>query len=172
MATFVRDRLRAHAAGLLLSFLAFFLGFGLGAAFGANEAAIKDGLANDGRAALATKYEGDAEKMQKVVSKSWSYMKRAHLHAGVLGACSMVMILALALVVPPSLPSKACSTLLGLGAPVYGLFWLLAAQSAPGLGSTGAGKDANEWAALLGSGSLIIGTVGAAVLITLALFRR
>ncbi len=164
--------MRPHVAGLLLAFLGLFLGFGLGAAFGANEDALKGHLKEEAAAVLATAYEGDQAKADKVTAKSWTYMKRAHLHAGVLGASALAVIVVLALATAPSLPGRACSTLVGLGAPLYGLFWLLAALSAPGLGSTGAGKDANEWVAILGSGSVLLGTAGAAVLIAVGLLRR
>jgi hypothetical protein len=169
---FVQARIKAHAAGVLLAFLGFVLGFGLGAVFGANEEGVKQHLEAEGRAALATEYDGDEAAMKKVTSKSWSYMKRAHLHAGVLGATSMATILLLALIAPPSITGRICSTLLGLGAPLYGLFWMLAALDAPGLGSTSAGKAANEFVGLIGSGSVIVGTLGALVLVVMALFRK
>ena len=110
-------------------------------------------------------YGGDAAAQKKVVSKSWSYMKRAHLHGGVLGGSSVALILLLALLGTPGRLEQTASVLLGGGSLAYGLFWMLAGFTAPGLGSTGAAKDALEWLAVPSAGGLLIG-LGIVVVMT------
>jgi hypothetical protein len=56
------------------------------------------------------------------------------------------------------------STLLGIGAIGYPLFWMLAGLKAPALGSTGAAKESLSWLAIPSAACLVTGG-----LITLAL---
>ena len=48
------------------------------------------------------------------------------------------------------------SLLSGLGSIGYGIFWLLAGSLAPGMGSTGAAKDAVGFLAQISGGSFFI----------------
>ena len=145
--------------GLLLAVLAMLFGFGLGALFGASEATVKDKLKADGQAALTEMYQGDTAEMEKVVSKSWAYMLRAHLHAGVMGIGAVAMILLIAFSNAGSADTKITSIALGAGALLYGLFWMLAGFKAPSVGGTGAAKEAYYWIAWPGSGAYILATL-------------
>ncbi|MEZ4266595.1 MAG: hypothetical protein R3F39_09475 [Myxococcota bacterium] len=167
MDTFAATRLSPLLAGVVLSLCALLFGFGMGGAFGAAEDSIKGNLESSASAVLATVYEGDQAKADAVVSKSWSYLKRAHMHAGGIGAAALAMVLLLALLGPPTRATRLVALALGLGAVLYPLFWLLAGLKAPGLGSTGAAKDALEWLAIPGAGGVLLGTFG-----TLALTIR
>lgn len=150
--------LRPLKVGVILTLLAFLLGFGLGGTFGAAEDAIKGKLRRDGEAALDSAYSGDEAKMNGVVSKSWSYLKRAHMHGGGLAAAALGMILLLATLPGASAPRTFTASLLGAGALGYPLFWLLAGLKAPGLGGTDAAKASLAWLALPSSGAFILGT--------------
>lgn len=161
------DELRELRIGVTLALLALLFGFGLGGVFGAAEDDLKAHLKGSAQAVLATAYEGDAAKADAVAKKSWSYLKRAHMHGGGMGAAALALILLLA-----ALPScrklrKATAILLGAGALLYPVFWLLAGFNAPGLGSTGAAKEGLKILAVPSSGAFLLGTLG-----TFALFVR
>ncbi|WP_053403911.1 hypothetical protein [Persicobacter sp. CCB-QB2] len=144
--------------GLTLSVLAIFLGFLIGGLFGANEDALKNHLKTEGQAVLSTVYQNDEAAMNKTVAKSWSYLKRAHLHAGAIGAAALALLLLLG-ALPVSYISKLFNSwLIGLGALIYPIFWLLAGLKAPGLGSTHAAKESLNWLAIPSAGALLIGT--------------
>lgn len=164
MDTFAKTRLYPLLPGFVLSLCALLMGFSLGGAFGAAEDSIKSTLQSSASAVLETAYEGDQAKADAVVSKSWSYLKRSHLHAGGIGAAALAMLLLLALLGPPTRATQGVALLLGLGAMIYPLFWMVAGFKAPGLGGTGAAKDALEWMAVPGAGAVLLGTLGTLVL--------
>ncbi len=85
--------LRPFAPGLILALFAILFGFLLGGAFGAAETSIKEHLDASGSAVLSSVYHGDTQKKDAVVKKSWQYMKRAHLHGGVIGAAVLASII-------------------------------------------------------------------------------
>ena len=145
--------------GLILAVLAMLFGFGLGALFGASEDTIKDKLKADGEAVKTEIYKSDTAAMEKVVSKSWAYMLRAHLHGGVMGIGAVAMILLVAFSNAGTTEAKITSIALGAGALLYGLFWMLAGFKAPSLGSTGAAKEVYAWVAWPGSGAYILATL-------------
>jgi hypothetical protein len=153
----MNDQLRPLAPGILLALLAIALGFGLGATFGAAEDWLKAGLRASGEAVLESIYGGDEVQMTKVVDKSWVYFKRAHLHANALGTTALSCCLLLGLLGRPGRVERIAATALGAGALLYGLFWLLAGQAAPGLGSTGAAKESLQFIAVPGAGLCLIG---------------
>jgi hypothetical protein len=158
--------------GLILALLSILFGYAVGIAFGAAEDSLKDGLKASGEAVLASVYQGDAEALQKVLDKSWAYYKRAHLHAGALGASAVAQILLLsALMARPWLKSLT-AVMLGAGALGYGVYWLLAALRAPGLGSTSAAKESLDWLAIPASGFCVFGTLLVLVLAFRSLFLR
>ncbi len=159
--------LRPFAAGLVLALLAALFSVGVGLAFGAAEDSLKQGLEASGQAALADVYGGDEAKMKAVTAKSWSYYKRAHLHAGAMSTAALASIFLLAFVGGPRRLAQLAAIGLGFGALGYGVFWLLAGQMAPGLGGTGAAKEALEWLALPSTGGYALG-----MLVTLALLVR
>jgi hypothetical protein len=154
---FARERLRPLAPGIVLGLLAIALGFGMGAAFGVSEDSLKAGLATSGEAVLDSAYGGDRDAMTKVVKKSWQYYKRAHLHANALGTTAIACTLLLALLGTPGWRERIAAGALGGGALLYGTFWLLAGSMAPGLGGTGAAKEALSFVAIPGSGLCMIG---------------
>lgn len=166
-------RLRTVRAGILLSLLTILAGFALGGVFGAAEDTLKGGLAASAEAVRVTVYADDASKMKEVVDKSWNYYKRAHLHAGAIGTATLVASVLLGLLAAsPATLRSVVATGLGAGGFGYGLFWLLAAQRAPGLGGTGAAKASLEWLAVPSSGLLIGGLVVTIVLAARELYGR
>jgi hypothetical protein len=156
---------------MALTLAGFLFGFGLGGVFGAAEASIKGTLKASADAVLDTVYAGDAAKAKAVVSKSWSYCKRAHMHGGGMAAAALAMILLLAAMPACGRYKFAASTMLGIGALGYPLFWLLAAFRAPGMGSTGAAKESLAFLALPTSGCFIAGTAAVAVGFCVKAFR-
>ena len=154
--------------GLLLSLLAILLGFGLGGVFGRFEDGIKEGLQESATAVLDAEYGGSAAEAAKVADNAWVYHKRAHMHWGGIGAATLAVSILLGLAGAGRGAGRWVALALGVGAVLYPLAWLLAGRSAPGLGSTGAGKE--QWGLLfqLPAGLLILGTVAAIVLVARA----
>jgi hypothetical protein len=160
MANATSTQLRALWPGAILALLAILFGFGLGGAFGAAEDSLKGGLRASADAVFETVYAGDAARRDAVVKKSWSYMKRAHLHGGAIGAAALASVLLLALLGPPGWLEQLSAFAFGAGALLYAVFWLSAGLTAPGLGSTHDAKEALGWLAIPGSGLAILGLVG------------
>jgi hypothetical protein len=160
-------RLKGMKIGVSFALLSLLYGFGLGAVFGAAEDSIKAHLEEEGRAVLETVYEGEPARMDKIVSKSWTYFKRAHLHANGIGTASLAMILLLACIGTGGRLEQVAAALLGVGALGYSSFWMFAGLTAPGLGSTGAAKEALQWLAIPTSGACIAGLI-----LVLVLFGR
>jgi hypothetical protein len=153
--------------GILLALLTLVYGFGLGIGFGAAEDWIKGHLKAEAGTVLATVYAGDEVAAKAVVSKSWVYMKRAHLHANGLGTSALALILLLCcLSGADRLRGLACVGL-GAGALGYAAFWMFAGLRAPGLGSTGLAKESLAWLAIPSSGLCVLG-----LLVALGLFVR
>lgn len=150
-------------AGALLALTAILLGFVLGGAFGAFEDVVKGRLEASGNAALATAYNGDVAAKDRVVSKSWEYLKRAHLHGGAIGAAALGSIAILLLTTRLGPIARLSAPAFGAGALIYSIFWLVAGFAAPGMGSTGAAKEAFKWLAVPGAGLAILGVVGTMV---------
>jgi len=166
-------QLRPLRHGLALALAALLFGFGLGIVFGAAEDSLKEGLAEDGRAALEERYGGDEAAMEKVTAKAWTYYKRAHLHAGGMGAAALALILFLSFLGYPRRSKSMIAIFLGAGALGYPVFWLLAATRAPGMGGTGAAKESLQWLAIPSSGLFVIGTLATAgILVFYAFIRR
>ncbi len=165
-------RLTTVRVGLLLSLLTMLFGYGLGGAFGAKEAAIKSHLQSSADAVKDSVYSGDTAKLKKTVKKSWVYCKRAHLHANAMGTTAVVLCLLLALLDQRDRLRAVTAGLLGAGSLGYGLFWLLAALRAPGLGSTGAAKDTLEWLAIPSAGASIVGVALVLGLTAVAVFKK
>ena len=166
------DLVRAVLPGLLLATLTLLLGFGLGVVFGLNEEAITSRLAASAAAAPAAVYHGDAAAMNAVLSKSWAYMQRSHLHAGALGTTAVALSMIVVLLGIRPLVARVISLAAGAGGLGYSVFWVWAGSRAPGLGSTGAAKESLSWLAIPSSGLVVAGTAAVAVLLLLQLFRR
>jgi hypothetical protein len=146
----------APGIGLALASIAF--GFGLGVAFGAVEDDLKDHLQASAQA-------------KPVVKKSWTYFKRAHLHANALGTTALAASLLLALLGPPGVLARLSSFGLGAGALFYAAYWLFAGLMAPGLGSTSAAKESLAWLAIPSSGACVAGLAGTLICAIRATFR-
>lgn len=158
-------RARAALPGFLLATLTVFLGFALGGLFGLNEDAIKSRLEARAAAVEATVYQGDKAAADAVLAKSWTYMQRAHLHAGATGTAAVALIGMLVLIGAAPQSIRATGWLLGLGTLGYSAFWLWAGFRAPGLGGTGAAKESLKWLAMPSAGAILLGTLCALVLV-------
>jgi hypothetical protein len=150
--------------GIALALLTLLYGFSLGGAFGAFEDNIKGSLEASAMAVKDTVYQGDEAAMKKITAKSWTYMKRAHLHANGLGTAALAIIFVLAGTRASSRVRGVISTALGLGALGYASFWMFAALTAPALGSTHDAKEALSWLAIPSAGLLILGLVAVLIL--------
>jgi hypothetical protein len=107
-----------------------------------------------------TVYQGDATRRDAVVSKSWSYLKRAHLHGGAIGAAALASILLLGMLGSAGLLERASAVAFGAGSLLYSTFWLAAGLTAPSVGSTGEAKDALGFLAIPGAGLCLLGIGG------------
>ena len=153
-------RLKGMKIGVFLALLSLLYGFGLGGVFGVAEDSIKDHLEAEAQAVFETVYGGDQARMDKTLSKSWTYFKRAHLHANGLGTAALAMILLLSCsAAAAGRLEQLTASLLGGGALGYASFWMFAGLRAPGLGGTGAAKETLQWLAVPTSGACIIGLI-------------
>ena len=168
---FARERLRPLAPGILLAFASIAFGFGLGIAFGAAEHDLKDHLHANAQAVLESADAGDESQGRSVVGKSWTYFKRAHLHANSLGTTALVASLLLSLLGPPGVLARLSSFGLGAGALFYAAYWLFAGLMAPELGSTSAAKDSLAWLAIPSSGACVAGLLGTLICLIRAIFQ-
>ena len=151
------ENLRVVKLGILFCLLTLLYGFGLGIGFGAFEDDLKKHLKSSAEAVFDSKYEGSTRKMKKITDKSWTYFKRAHLHANGLGTSSLVLILLLSSLPTASVLKIVTALFLGLGSFGYSLFWMFAGLRAPGMGSTGAAKESLKWLAMPSSGLCVLG---------------
>ena len=157
--------------GLFLSLAAILLGFCLGGFFGANEDGVKSYLGNRAAAVMDTVYRGNRDRARSARDKGWSYLKRAHLHAGAIGAASLAAITLLALMPVPAPLKTILSLDIGLGGFGYPLYWLLVALRVPSMGSSTAAKESLSWLAIPSAGMLIVGIAAMMVLSLLGLRR-
>lgn len=151
--------------GLILAVFTLLFGQGLGIVFGLNEDSIKSRLKADAAEVLATIYKGDKVASKAVVDKSWTYMKRAHLHAGGLGTTGVALITVLCLVGASRRVTTFVSLALGAGGLGYSIFWMWAGFRAPALGSTGAAKESLKWLAMPSSGGFVLATIAVLVVV-------
>lgn len=159
------EKMKVVRIGVLLSLLTLLFGFVSGGLFGAIESKIKGHLKQEAQAVSDTVYKGDSVEMEKIVDKSWIYLKRAHLHANGLGAISLAVILLLMFMQTALILKKLTAIFLGLGSFGYALFWMFAALKAPGLGSTGAAKEALSFLAIPSAGMCIIGLISVLIIV-------
>ncbi|MCF6157959.1 MAG: hypothetical protein E3K32_05175 [wastewater metagenome] len=149
--------------GIVLALLTLFYGFGMGAAFGVVEDGLKGSIKASAQEVYGSVYKNDRAEMTKVTDKSWSYFKRAHLHANGMGAAALMMTMVLSLLKPFRVVRTVTAIGLGAGALGYSIFWLLAGMMAPGLGGTGAAKASLVWLAAPSGGIFVAGTVSVIV---------
>ncbi len=152
------DRLRPMRVGLTMAVLSILLGFGLGGAMGGFEDGFKDYLKSKAETVKDSVYHGKTSSMKKVTKKSWSYIKRAHMHGGGIGAAALALILLLGYFdhVKPLLRGLTASAL-GAGALGYSSYWLCTALAAPSMGGIGLAKDSLEWLAVSSAGLALAG---------------
>ncbi len=163
--------IRPVVPGAFLAVLTLLFGFGMGVVFGLNEDAIKSRLTASAESVMATAYNNDAAAAKAVTDKSWSYMQRAHLHAGSLGVVAIALSLVLVHLGTGRRVAAALSVALGAGGLGYSIFWAWAGFRAPGLGSTGAAKESLAWLAIPASGAVVAATVITLILIARAWLR-
>lgn len=163
-------RLRETRWGVALSLLTILFGFGMGIAFGLAEDSMKGKLAARAAASIDL-YGGDEAKSKAVVEKSWTYLKRAHLHGGAIGSVALGCTLLLASLSRPSRRVRGVlSGVLGGAGLAYAIFWLAAGFRAPGLGGTGPAKESLAWLGMPSSGLLAVGLLAVVVLAVWELF--
>lgn len=141
------NSLQPVAAGLLLALLTLLYGYGLGAMFGLREEALKEGFRTKAEVTFAGSADA-SDQASRLAGRSWSYMKRAHLHANGLGASALAMLLLLAFLPAAERLKKLTALALGLGSLGYSTFWMFAAYRAPALGGTGPAKESLRWLAM------------------------
>jgi len=157
--------------GLFLSLLAILLGFSLGGIFGANEDGLRSYLGSRADSVLATVYKGDKSMAKRYRDRGWGYLRRAHLHAGAIGAASVATILVLAFLPLAPAIKKALSLAIGIGGLGYPGYWLLLGLRVPLMGSSTAAKESLSWLAIPTAGLLILGIAAVAVLTLVSLSR-
>jgi hypothetical protein len=164
--------------GLLFGLLAVLFGWGLGVLFGLDEHGYRQRFIDEAErnralyVASAGSEEGATAAIAKIDASAWTYSLRAHMHGGGIGSIAIGASLVLALLSVGRTPKLVASTLLGVGAVGYPLFWLLAGMRAPALGSTGAAKESLQWLAIPSAGSLFVGGLLTFGLVALDLFLR
>lgn len=162
--------------GLLLGLVAILYGWGLGIVFGFGEDWIREGFVADAEASRpiylqrAGSEEAATAAIRRMDETAWRYFLRAHLHAGGIGSIVIGASLLLALLSARPRLKTAASTLLGLGAVGYPLFWMLAGLRAPGLGTTAAAKESLRWLAIPSSVALVLGGIFTLALVVADLF--
>lgn len=154
--------------GVALALVAILFGGALGLSFGCCEDLIKSSLEEKTKPVLNDKYKGDPEAAKKVLNKSWVYYKRAHLHSQTMGIISIVFSVIIAWLGFNPKIQMSLSLLGGFGSLGYGIFWLLAANLAPGMGSTDAAKESVALVAQASGGAFFI--TGASVF-TLLIYK-
>lgn len=141
--------------GILVAMMAILFGGALGISFGGWEGEIKGYLKSEAHSVSHEKYESQ-EEMNKVIKKSWVYIKRAHLHSQTMGVIAIVFSLVAALFQINVFIQMAVSMLGGIGSLGYGFFWLLAGLLAPSMGGTHEAKEAVGVIAQISGASFII----------------
>jgi hypothetical protein len=145
--------------GILVAMIAILFGGLMGLSFGCCEDSIKDALKAGAQESLLGVYKGDQVKADKVVQKSWVYMKRAHLHSQTMGVISIAFSLLVAGLNFPERAQMGVSLLSGLGSLGYGFFWMVSGYIAPGMGSTGAAKESVALIAQASGGAFFLAGV-------------
>ena len=145
--------------GVLVAMIAILFGGVMGLSFGCCEDTIKGVFKVDAEDALSEVYQGDQAKAEKVIKKSWVYMKRAHLHSQTMGVISIAFSLLVAWLNFPVFAQLVVSLLSSLGSLGYGVFWLVAGFLAPGMGSTGAAKESVALIAQVSGGAFFVAGV-------------
>lgn len=158
-------RLLTARMGLALCVATILYGFVLGGVFGVFEDRIKSHFRESAMAAATGDASFDEAAAERLAGRSWSYLKRAHMHANGIGTASLAMTLFLVMAVGRKEMTRWIGLALGIGALGYSSFWMFAAMRTPALGSTDAAKASLEWLAIPSAALLIVGAVSTLVLI-------
>ncbi len=164
--------------GLLFGLFAVLFGWGLGVVFGANEDGWRQQFIDDAErnrafyVARAGSEEGATALIKKIDESAWTYSLRAHMHGGGIGSIAIGGSVLLSLLSVGRAWKLLASTLLGVGAIGYPVFWMLAGMRAPSLGSTGAAKESLQWLAIPSAGGLFVGGLITFGLVVADLFLR
>ncbi len=158
--------------GVLIAMVSILFGGVMGLSFGCCEDSIKETLKSEAAESLAGVYGGDQSKADKVIKKSWVYMKRAHLHSQTMGVISIAFSFLVAWLSFPPPAQLGISFLSGLGSLGYGFFWLLSGYRAPGMGSTGAAKEAVSLIAQASGGAFFVAGVTLFFLLAYRMFSK
>ena len=142
--------------GVLVAIIAILYGGMMGLSFGCCEESIKKTLNISAEEAMTAKYDGDQAKVDEIIKKSWTYMKRAHFHSQTMGVISIAFSLLVAWLAYPEKAQLAIALLSGFGSLGYGLFWMLAGYMAPGMGSTSAAKESVGLIAQVSGGAFFV----------------
>jgi len=145
--------------GILLAVVAILFGGSMGLSFGCCEDDIKGFLKTQADSVAQEKYGGVQEKMDKVISKSWVYLKRAHLHSQTMGVIAIAFSLLIVFFNSHPKIQNGVSLLSGLGSLGYGAFWLLAGLLAPAMGGTHQAKEAVSLIAQVSGASFFLAGV-------------
>ena len=165
------NALRDALPSLLCAIAMLLFGFAMGVAFGLNEDLIKSRLAASASAVSATVYHGDGAAATAIVNKSWTYMQRAHLHAGGLGSAAVGGTLLVVMLDMSTMYTRLISIGLGAGAFGYSLLWMWAGFRAPALCSTDTAKESLAWLAIPSTGAVVVATAAAAVILAITLLK-
>jgi hypothetical protein len=170
--TSLTANLRAASLGFVLAVLTILYGQGMGIVFGLNEDVIESRLKASPAEVRDSVYKGNYAAIKAVLDKSWSYMQRAHLHAGGMGTTAVSLIVVLCLLGTSRLATTAISVALGAGGFGYSVFWMWAGFRAPALGSTGAAKESLKWLAMPSSGAFVLATSAVLVVLLITVVQR
>ena len=158
--------------GIFISMVGILFGGFMGLSFGCCEEDIKRFLNEEAESVSQEKYGGIQAKKDKVVKKAWVYMKRAHLHSQTMGVIAIAFSLLVAgLNFHPKI-QLGVSILSGLGSLGYGVFWLLAASLAPGMGGTSAAKESVGLVAQFSGASFFFSGVAVFAVLTYKMFVK
>ncbi len=158
--------------GVLVAMMAILFGGLMGLSFGCCEDSIKDVFKASADKAMSDVYKGDQAKADKVIKKSWVYMKRAHLHSQTMGVISIAFSLLAAWLSFPARMQLGISLLSGLGSLGYGFFWMVSGFLAPGMGSTGAAKESVALIAQASGGAFFVAGVSLFGLLAYRMFVK
>lgn len=158
--------------GVVFALVSILFGFGVGIIFGVAEDSVKNILAESADLVYDEFYLNNQDKRSEVLSKSWSYLKRAHMHGGAIGASALASIACVVVlsVRPIGFFASLSSLLFGFGGFIYGIFWLSAGFSAPSMGSPALAKEYYQVLGILGGGSASLGVLGLLLVVLVDLF--
>lgn len=148
----MRYELQTVRFGLALVLLGLFFGIGMGIAFGVNEDAFKNFVA-EGIAANPQVHDASSQ------DKIWRYAQRAHFHGAGIAGFSIGLIVLIVLSSMKPWAKRASAFFIGLGS-FYPLAWFSMFYLAPSIGR-GAAHDhlLTEFFTLTGVAGLLLGSL-------------